>query len=88
VSGRDPEQAERLNEDDQAARTAELFRTAALAATPKPASKPLYTGWCANCETAVDEPALWCDTDCRVDFDRRAAAQQAGHAPPRRTWGF
>jgi hypothetical protein len=48
-----------------------LFLAAALAAVPKPAGRRLYTGWCANCDAAVDDPALWCDVDCQADFERR-----------------
>jgi hypothetical protein len=62
---------ERVCEDDQAALVAGLFLAAALAAVPKPAGGRVYTGWCANCDAGVDEPALWCDADCQADFERR-----------------
>jgi len=72
VSGLIPDLAgERVCEDDQAALVAGLFLAAALAAVPKPQPKRVYTGRCANCDAAVDDPALWCDVDCQADFDRR-----------------
>jgi hypothetical protein len=64
-------EGERVCEEDQAALVAGLFLAAALAAVPKPAGRRLYTGWCANCDAAVDAPALWCDVDCQADFERR-----------------
>lgn len=33
--------------------------------------KAAHTGFCLNCDEAVDPPKRWCDTDCRDDWERR-----------------
>lgn len=36
---------------------------------------PVPTGRCAWCEELVHDMAIFCDSGCRVDFERSAAAQ-------------
>lgn len=70
-----PDHAERLNEDDQAARAAERFTNGALLAQRRAAggvSTP--TGKCRNCEEACAQQAFYCDADCRADYERRNRA--------------
>lgn len=66
--------AERLTEDDQAARAAEQWRTAALARHRNSAwgLMAAMPGRCGNCDTTLTSVAQrYCDADCQADHARR-----------------
>jgi len=63
---------------DQATRREEEFTAAALAVR-KPAIKPV--GVCHSCGEDVGETKLFCDGDCRDDWQRiKSANERNGHA--------
>lgn len=69
----DSGQAERLTEDDRAQAAADQWVERSLAAHRLAASKAgeqWAPGVCRNCG---EQPivGLWCDGDCREDFERR-----------------
>lgn len=41
----------------------------AAARRPEPALEP--TGWCYNCVDPLDDDRLFCDSDCRDDYEHR-----------------
>jgi hypothetical protein len=68
-----PDPAERLNEDDQAQRTADRFLQAAIGeqqrlAARAPRAEP---GTCANCGERCLPAAVYCDAECREGHERR-----------------
>lgn len=65
-------EAERLNEDDQAARAASRFLEASLAKHRRTAWGVMAAkGACHNCGDPVQAAAIYCDDDCRADHARR-----------------
>lgn len=38
------------------------------------AKRPEYTGQCYYCEEAIESPLIFCDANCRDDFEREQAA--------------
>jgi hypothetical protein len=63
---------------DQATRIEEAAREAALsnAALAAKRSALIPTGACLNCDNEVPEAKLFCDADCRDDFEHRQAAKR------------
>lgn len=62
------------DESDLATEREEIARNAALyAVRERAASKPalIHIGACHNCDAVVDEPLLFCDVDCRDDWQKR-----------------
>lgn len=72
--------AERLNEDDQAQRTADRFIEAAIGEHQRQAAKAPRPepGICCNCGERCLPAAVYCDGECREDHERRVRIGQAG----------
>jgi hypothetical protein len=63
---------ERLSADDQATQREAQFLAAALAAQQQQAAMPRHTpGLCANCLAQCLPLAVFCDEDCRADYEDR-----------------
>lgn len=65
---------ERLNPDDEAQRTADLFIDAALARhrlRAQVAARADRAGVCSNCLERCLPMAVYCDEDCRADHEAR-----------------
>ena len=70
------DRAERLNEDDQAARAAQRFLDGSLARQQRAAAAGSYPpGTCRNCGVMCVALAVYCDDDCRSDHERRLRAR-------------
>lgn len=75
-----PLEAERLNEDDQAQRTADRFLEAAIGEHQRQAARAprAEPGTCANCGERCLPAAPYCDADCREDHGARQKAAARG----------
>lgn len=72
------DRAERLNEDDQAARAAQRFLEGSLLSHRRAtAQQPGTPGICRNCGERSPTLAIYCDDDCRTDHERRARRWKA-----------
>ncbi len=69
----DPDAADRLSADDQAARTTEQIHAGALLAQQLRAQGGAYIqrGMCANCSARCLPSAVYCDAECRADHEAR-----------------
>lgn len=56
---------------DRATQQEELARDAALSHARNRAPLLLPVGECHNCEAVLDDPLLFCDSDCRDDWQLR-----------------
>lgn len=63
---------ERLSEDDLRARRDEEFRAHALASVTT-ATFQATRGTCLNCSNRIVESDIYCDADCRADYEARSA---------------
>jgi hypothetical protein len=73
------DQAERLSPDDLATRREEEFLNDALLTQRLKAEAEKGTtqaGTCTNCREACLPTAVYCDEDCRDDYEKRQAAQR------------
>lgn len=61
--------------DDMATMREEQFNAAALAAARRPVV-PSAPGVCQNCGDRLASLAVYCDTDCRADHERRQLSQR------------
>lgn len=57
------------DEADRASGDVELFN--AVAAAYRKPEGPKATGFCLNCEEAVEEGRRFCNFDCMTDWERR-----------------
>lgn len=71
----DHDPVERLSADDLATQRAEQFAEAALAAARNSATVHPTRGTCRNCMATLPPSGLYCDDDCRADFEHREAIQ-------------
>ncbi|WP_249553785.1 hypothetical protein [Shewanella sp. 10B] len=59
---------------DDADALVELQLRAAMASRQRPVMRP-FTGCCYWCGESVESPRIFCDADCRDDFERNAATK-------------
>lgn len=65
------------NEADEAAVAEELFLQVSLAnSRNRVTNSPVATGFCLNCDAAIERPKRWCDGDCRDDWQRMENAKR------------
>lgn len=65
------------NEADEAAVAEELFLKVSLAnSMNRSVNSPVATGFCLNCDDAIERPKRWCDSDCRDDWQRLENAKR------------
>lgn len=57
---------------DDADALVELQLRAAMTCRQRPVMRP-FTGCCYWCREPVESPRIFCDADCRDDFERDAA---------------
>jgi len=68
----DVDTTERLGPDDQATQREAQFLAAAMARQAQVAiSQRGQPGVCSNCKAACLPQAVYCDEDCRADFEHR-----------------
>jgi hypothetical protein len=71
----DIDAAERLSADDLATQRDAQFTAAALAAAMGARAANPTRGTCRNCAATLPSTWLYCDADCRADFEQREAIQ-------------
>ena len=77
MSNTDGESLERLNPDDEAQRTADMFIAASIAQHKLRAkADELKPGTCANCGEMCLPMAVYCDEGCREDHEVRVRTLQ------------
>ena len=59
---------------DQASEQEEMLRNAAISNARVPIQKILPIGKCYNCEESLGDEHLFCDADCRDDWQKRNRA--------------
>ncbi len=80
---------ERLGPDDMATRREAEFLADALAVQQLRArgGELIVAGTCTNCGERCAPAAVYCDTECRADHERRLAAHvRMGKPPGQGTW--
>lgn len=70
------------DDSDLATEREEIARNAALLAVreralAKPALLPI--GYCHNCDATISEQLLFCDCDCRDDWQKRISRNKSPH---------
>ena len=56
------------------------FTEAAIEANRRPLRKMEATGFCYNCQTQLDSLRLFCDADCREDWEFRQTRAKGKYA--------
>lgn len=62
-------------EDDLEQQTIDLHFQQAMHQTKKMAVTLQPTGECYNCDEPIDSDKLFCDADCRDDYEKRKKAE-------------
>lgn len=62
-------------EDDLEQQTIELHFQQAMHQTKKKAVLLTPNGECYNCDESIDHDQLFCDVDCRDDYEKRKRAE-------------